>query len=76
MGGMGVAGSRGDWLEGLAKALRTGFESEAPTLIEIPLGPRPALTVLAFVWLKLNFSASTLSSKSCGLTAFRTLAVS
>jgi acetolactate synthase I/II/III large subunit len=35
--GMGVAATRVDSLEGFAKALREGFESEGPTLIEIPL---------------------------------------
>lgn len=35
--GMGVPATRVDSLEGFAKALRGGFESEGPTLIEIPL---------------------------------------
>jgi acetolactate synthase-1/2/3 large subunit len=35
--GMGVPGKRVDSLEGFAKALREGFESEGPSLIEVPL---------------------------------------
>lgn len=35
--GMGVPGNRVTSLDALAKALRDGFESEGPTLIEIPL---------------------------------------
>ncbi|MGB7598700.1 MAG: acetolactate synthase large subunit [Candidatus Sulfotelmatobacter sp.] len=35
--GMGVPGTRVHSLEGFAKALRDGFESEGPTLIEVPL---------------------------------------
>jgi len=35
--GMGVPGTRVTSLEGFAKALREGFESQGPTLIEIPL---------------------------------------
>jgi acetolactate synthase-1/2/3 large subunit len=35
--GMGVPGTRVNSLEGFAKALRDGFESEGPTLIEVPL---------------------------------------
>jgi acetolactate synthase I/II/III large subunit len=35
--GMGVTGTRVTSLEALAKALRQGFESDGPTLIEIPL---------------------------------------
>jgi acetolactate synthase I/II/III large subunit len=35
--GMGVPGSRVNSLEGFSKALREGFESEGPSLIEVPL---------------------------------------
>jgi len=35
--GMGVPSTRVNSLEGFAKALREGFESEGPTLIEVPL---------------------------------------
>jgi acetolactate synthase-1/2/3 large subunit len=35
--GMGVPGSRVTSLDGFAKALREGFESDGPTLIEVPL---------------------------------------
>jgi acetolactate synthase-1/2/3 large subunit len=35
--GMGVPGQRVISLDALAKALREGFESEGPSLIEIPL---------------------------------------
>jgi acetolactate synthase-1/2/3 large subunit len=35
--GMGVPGSRVTSLEAFAKALRDGFESDGPTLIEVPL---------------------------------------
>ncbi len=35
--GMGVPGARVTSLAGFAKALREGFESEGPTLIEVPL---------------------------------------
>jgi acetolactate synthase I/II/III large subunit len=35
--GMGVPGTRVNSLEGFAKALREGFESEGPSLIEVPL---------------------------------------
>jgi acetolactate synthase-1/2/3 large subunit len=35
--GMGVPGTRVNSLEGFAKALREGFESEGPMLIEVPL---------------------------------------
>jgi acetolactate synthase I/II/III large subunit len=35
--GMGVPSTRVTSLEGFAKALREGFESEGPTLIEVPL---------------------------------------
>jgi acetolactate synthase-1/2/3 large subunit len=35
--GMGVPGTRVTSLAGFAKALRKGFESEGPTLIEVPL---------------------------------------
>ena len=35
--GMGVPGTRVNSLEGFAKALRDGFESEGPSLIEVPL---------------------------------------
>jgi acetolactate synthase-1/2/3 large subunit len=35
--GMGVPAVRGTSLEGFAKALREGFESEGPSLIEVPL---------------------------------------
>jgi acetolactate synthase-1/2/3 large subunit len=35
--GMGVPGTRVTSLEGFAKALREGFESEGPSLIEVPL---------------------------------------
>jgi len=35
--GMGVPGGRVNSLEGFAKALREGFESEGPSLIEVPL---------------------------------------
>jgi acetolactate synthase-1/2/3 large subunit len=35
--GMGVPGARVTSLEGFAKALREGFESEGPSLIEVPL---------------------------------------
>ena len=35
--GMGVPGSRVTSLEGFSKALREGFESEGPSLIEVPL---------------------------------------
>ncbi|MHB8541718.1 MAG: acetolactate synthase large subunit [Candidatus Acidiferrales bacterium] len=35
--GMGVPGSRVDCLDAFAKALREGFETEGPTLIEVPL---------------------------------------
>jgi acetolactate synthase I/II/III large subunit len=35
--GMGVPGARATSLEGFAKALREGFESEGPSLIEVPL---------------------------------------
>jgi len=35
--GMGVPSTRVSSLEGFAKALREGFESEGPTLIEVPL---------------------------------------
>jgi acetolactate synthase-1/2/3 large subunit len=35
--GMGVPGTRVTSLEGFAKALREGFASEGPTLIEVPL---------------------------------------
>jgi acetolactate synthase I/II/III large subunit len=35
--GMGVPATRVNSLEGFAKALRDGFESEGPTLIEVPL---------------------------------------
>jgi len=35
--GMGVPGTRVDSLEAFARALRQGFESEGPTLIEVPL---------------------------------------
>jgi len=35
--GMGVPGTRVDSLDGFAKALREGFASEGPTLIEVPL---------------------------------------
>jgi acetolactate synthase-1/2/3 large subunit len=35
--GMGVPAARVTSLEGFAKALREGFESEGPTLIEVPL---------------------------------------
>ena len=35
--GMGVPGVRATSLEGFAKALREGFESEGPSLIEVPL---------------------------------------
>src|SRR5487761_954893 len=35
--GMGVPGTRVNSLEGFAKALREGFQSEGPTLIEVPL---------------------------------------
>ena len=38
--GMGVPAMRVDSLEGFAKALREGFESEGPTLIEIPIGKK------------------------------------
>jgi acetolactate synthase-1/2/3 large subunit len=35
--GMGVPATRVDSLDGFAKALREGFASEGPTLIEVPL---------------------------------------
>jgi acetolactate synthase-1/2/3 large subunit len=35
--GMGVPGTRVSSLEGFAKALREGFKSEGPSLIEVPL---------------------------------------
>lgn len=35
--GMGVPGTRVNSLEGFAKALREGFESEGPSLIEVPV---------------------------------------
>jgi acetolactate synthase-1/2/3 large subunit len=35
--GLGVAGTRVTTLEGFAKALREGFESGGPSLIEVPL---------------------------------------
>jgi acetolactate synthase-1/2/3 large subunit len=35
--GMGLAGSRVTSLEGFSRALREGFESEGPSLIEVPL---------------------------------------
>ncbi len=35
--GMGVPGVRVTSLDGFAKALRKGFESEGPMLIEVPL---------------------------------------
>ena len=35
--GMGVPGTRVSSLEGFAKALREGFESQGPSLIEVPL---------------------------------------
>jgi acetolactate synthase-1/2/3 large subunit len=35
--GMGVPGSRVTSLEAFAKALREGFQSDGPTLIEVPL---------------------------------------
>ena len=35
--GMGVPGTRVTSLEGFSKALRVGFESEGPTLVEVPL---------------------------------------
>jgi acetolactate synthase-1/2/3 large subunit len=35
--GMGVPGTRVTSLEGFAKALREGFESEGPRLIEVPV---------------------------------------
>jgi len=35
--GMGVPGTRVHSLEGFAKALRQGFESDGPSLIEVPL---------------------------------------
>jgi len=35
--GMGVPGTRVNSLDGFAKALQNGFESEGPTLIEVPL---------------------------------------
>jgi thiamine pyrophosphate-dependent acetolactate synthase large subunit-like protein len=35
--GMGLSGTRVSSLEGFAKALREGFESGGPSLIEVPL---------------------------------------
>jgi len=35
--GMGVPGTRVTSLDGFVKALQEGFESEGPTLIEVPL---------------------------------------